>query len=280
MSSNVATSLTHDTSWLASLKLGFKYAREKTLLFDREQRGPLAVQRTFYPEGDVCHLYILHPPGGVVGGDRLEIKARIIEECSVLITTPGATKFYRSAGSQALQTQQLNIDGGSLEWFPQENIFFPGARVRLESSVNLSHQGKYIGWEINCLGRPANQERFTDGEIDLRLRISRGGKPLLIDRLVITDINSQQGIATLHNASVVATLVATNVNNKTLDDCRQFASGSPDESIGFTLIDDLLIGRYLGNSTENARNLFMQSWKAIRPSTLARKAVAPRIWAT
>ena len=114
--------------WQASLRLGFAPRAARTALVHREQRGPLAVQRPFYPEGDTCHLYLLHPPGGVVGGDRLDIEARTTGEAHALVTTPGATKFYLSAGHTAHQTQRLRVGaGGALEWLPQENIFFPGA---------------------------------------------------------------------------------------------------------------------------------------------------------
>ena len=267
--------------WAASLRLGFEYSGERTVLRHRNQRGPLAVQRTFHPEGDVCHLYLLHPPGGVVGGDLLEIEANTAENSCALITTPGATKFYRSAGALALQQQILNIAGGaSLEWFPQENIFFPGANIRLSTEVNLDESGHYIGWEINSLGRPTIDERFEAGMIDLRLRINRNRKPLFIDRLVITDVESQQGAATLRNYPAVATLVATGADKTVLESVRDSVTCSSDEELGFTLVDDLLIARYLGNSTESARNLFIRTWQVVRPLLLEREPEKPRIWAT
>ncbi len=269
-----------NTGWAASLRLGFEHSRGKTVLRHRQQRGPLAVQRTFHPEGDVCHLYLLHPPGGVVGGDQLEIEATVTENSSALITTPGATKFYRSAGAQAKQVQNLVINDGSLEWFPQENIFFPGARIELSTTIQLNDGANFIGWEINSLGRPTISERFEQGEVDLRLRVNRNQRPVLIDRLVITSIDSQQGIATLSDFPVVATMIATIADREALELARKMTETFQDEIIGFTLIDDLLVGRYLGQSTEIARNLFIQTWMAIRPSILGRDAVAPRICAT
>ncbi|OOZ45337.1 urease accessory protein UreD [Solemya velum gill symbiont] len=280
MGSQAATTSVNETGWAASLRLGFEHARGKTVLRHREQRGPLAVQRTFHPEGDVCHLYLLHPPGGVVGGDRLEIEANLTDKSAALITTPGATKFYRSAGAQAKQIQNLAIDSGSMEWFPQENIFFPGARIQLSTTIHLNGDAHFIGWEINSLGRPTVGERFEQGEVDLRLRINRDQRPLLIDRLVITDIESQQGTATLRDCPVVATMLATTATSDELELARKIAQENPDANLGFTLVDGLLVGRYLGESTEKARNLFIQTWMVIRPSILGRDAVAPRIWAT
>jgi Urease accessory protein UreH len=98
--------------WQAELRLGFVQHSTKTVLANRSQRGPLAVQRPFYPEGDVCHAYILHPPGGVVGGDCLQMRFQVDPAAHALLTTPGATKFYRSAGLQAQQHQHFHVADG------------------------------------------------------------------------------------------------------------------------------------------------------------------------
>ena len=123
----MSTPAQQSSGWVADLSLGFQLIEGKTVLSHRERKGPLAVQRTFYPEGGVCHVYVLHPPGGVVGGDTLALKADLASQTEALITTPGATKFYRSAGSAAKQSQTLSLSTQAcLEWFPQENIYFPG----------------------------------------------------------------------------------------------------------------------------------------------------------
>ncbi|MGB5651682.1 MAG: urease accessory protein UreD, partial [Sedimenticolaceae bacterium] len=89
------------------MRLGFRAGPDSTVLAERQRHGPLAVQRPFYPEGGVCHVYLLHPPGGVVGGDVLGIDVKLAQGAQALITTPGATKFYRSAGALARQTQRI-----------------------------------------------------------------------------------------------------------------------------------------------------------------------------
>ncbi len=58
---------TENTGWKANLSLEFKATALRTVISKREHKGPLAIQRPFYPEDDVCHVYLLHPPGGVVG---------------------------------------------------------------------------------------------------------------------------------------------------------------------------------------------------------------------
>ncbi|WP_303908751.1 urease accessory protein UreD, partial [Thiohalomonas denitrificans] len=152
------------SGWKARLELGFEPRAGRTVLAKRIQRGPLAVQRPFHPGDGACHVYLLHPPGGVVGGDELSVRAAAAAEAGALITTPGATKFYRSAGPRAYMEQRLNVaDGGALEWLPQENIVFPGALADIRTRIDLKGQAGFIGWETLCLGRPAADERFDAG---------------------------------------------------------------------------------------------------------------------
>ena len=112
--------------WRADLRLGYVKQQQRTVLKHRQQLGPLTVQRPFYPEGETCHTYLLHPPGGVVGGDELQLQVTCHEQAHALLTTPGAAKFYRSAGATAQVSQHFTVAAdGLLEWLPQENIYFP-----------------------------------------------------------------------------------------------------------------------------------------------------------
>ncbi len=267
-----------NTGWQAELELGFAPRPGRTALIHRKQRGPLAVQRPFYPEGDTCHLYLLHPPGGVVGGDSLNIQAEVATGAHAVVTTPGATKFYLSAGDTARQTQSLRVDpNASLEWLPQENIFFPGAITQLKTRVELAEGARFIGWETQCLGRPVIGERFNAGHADFRLQIERGGRPLLLERLTVTP--ARLGAAAgLRGQPVNAALIATPVTPNELDRVRELIADQPDT--GATLFDDLLVVRHLGNSTERCRKLFIQIWSAIRPAVIGRAPCPPRIWST
>lgn len=280
MASAIARHAVSMTGWEASLDLVFARRGERTVLARKRQYGPLTVQRSFYPEGDVCHLYLLHPPGGVAGGDRLEIHATTPPESHALITTPGASKFYRSIGPTAFQTQQFHLNGGSLEWLPQENIFFPGARVEMLTEINLSDGANYIGWEMHCLGRPVINERFDYGHLMSKTVVRRDCVPLLIDRLVIDGEHALNGKATLRGQPVTATLIASAADNKVLDAAREVIEVASSPDIGVTLVADILVCRYLGGSTEDARKRFIRIWQAIRPLLTQRAATLPRIWAT
>ena len=165
--------------WKASLALMFAHKNGRTILKSREHYGPLVVQRPFYPEGAVCHIYLIHPPGGVVGGDKLSIEVRLQEGSHTLITTPSAGKFYRSGDLKGTQSQYLMAEKDSLlEWLPQENIFFDGCRSEIKTDIRLTGNAMFFGWEINCLGRPAAREKFKQGTITQRINMYRDDRPI------------------------------------------------------------------------------------------------------
>lgn len=263
------------------MALGFVARAGRTVLAARRQRGPLAVQRPFYPEGAPCHVYLLHPPGGLVGGDRLEIGAEVAAGAHALVTTPGATKLYRSAGPRATQRQRLAVaSAGILEWLPQENILFPGANAALTTHIDLEPGARFVGWEIHSLGRPAIGERFATGSADLTLEIRRAGVPLLLDRLRIDQGVGLDGPAGLRGFPVSATLAASGAAPEDLAEVR--ARCAPDSGVlwGATLLGDLLVARCLAPGTEPARRLFAAVWSILRPRLLGLPACPPRIWGT
>lgn len=267
--------------WQASLGLRFARRDRKTVLVERSHSGPLAVQRPFYPEGGVCHVYVLHPPGGVVGGDSLEIQVGLENASEALITTPGATKFYRSAGACAHQRQTLRVAAdAALEWFPQESIVFPAALVNAHTRVDLEAGSRFAGWEIVCLGRPVIGETFDDGRVDLRLSLYRGGEPLLLERLHVGGASQLARGAELRGFPVSATMLLTPAGQRELALARGAVHSAPDQLVGITLVGDVLIVRLLGNGTEQARACLAAIWSALRPGLFDRPASLPRIWAT
>jgi urease accessory protein len=266
--------------WQARLELGFRHTPLRTLLHRRRRLGPLSVQRAFYPEGDVCHVYLLHPPGGVVGGDRLDIDLHLEDDTHVFVTTPGATKFYRSAGQTAEQQQVFHVgDNAVLEWLPQENIFFPGAQVKNNLLLHLHGNAKAALWEIQCFGRPVNNEVFDSGSLDSHWQIFRDGKPLLLERLRV-DKDRLKFSSQMNRHAVTGTFIVSGVAQSLLDSLRQMTFSSQAEALALTLIDDLLVVRYLGDSTENARRGFSAIWNRLREPVLGRQALVPRIWNT
>lgn len=228
----------------------------------------------------MCHVYLLHPPGGVAGGDQLQINIDIRKEAAALITTPGATKFYRSNGPWSSQHQTLTVSDGSLEWLPQENIFFPGAKSALNTIIHLKGDAAFIGWEINCLGRPSVGEIFDHGEVRFRFSLLRDGLPLLHERLVIKDQQDLFSCVKLRGQPVIGTLYATTQETALVETLRDLIPEQHKHELAITQIDGLIIARYLGDSTESARTLFCDLWKALRPAVVKRPPCIPRIWNT
>jgi urease accessory protein len=268
--------------WLAQLELGFECRGERTILAAQKHVGPLLVQRPFYPEADgTCHVYVLHPPGGVVGGDRLRIAIRAEGGSRVLLTTPAAGKFYRGTDLAAEQSQVIRVASGAcVEWLPQETIVFDGALAALRTEVHLERDAQFIGWDILCLGRPAAAETFTQGRFHADMEIWRDGRPLLIERGRIAGsgdlLTAPWGLA---GYPVSATLVAVGEAPGMVEAARAAAGpDEPDGLLGITGIEGILVARYLGRHTEAARLRLTRVWDLARQALLGKPAEAPPIW--
>jgi urease accessory protein len=267
--------------------LDFSQRNSRTVLTKNQHIGPLVVQKPFYPEDIVCHVYIIHPPGGVVGGDTLSIDVTNNKQSHALITTPAANKFYRSVGPLARLNQHLTVKAHAcLEWLPQETILFDGSAVHGVTRIDLHDNSRFIGWDIICLGRPASGESFTHGLFRQRLELYKQDQPLLIERALL-----QGGHAMLHAAwglqsfTVTATMITYPANKALLELARaslneNSTSNHNNAVCSATLIDEVLVCRYLGRHGEHAKQVFMGVWSAIRPALLNREACAPRIWST
>ena len=245
------------------------------------------MQRPFYPEGQsVCHVALLHPPGGVVGGDELRVQAALDTGTHALITTPAAGKFYRSAGPIARQIQEMRVaPGATLEWLPQENIVYSGALVRALTRIELEGDAGFLGWEIVCLGRPAADETFVAGDCRLDFELWRDGEPLYLERgrYAAGDavFDAPWG---LRGQPVSATLVcagsppgAVGPIRASWQDLRLACDG---ELATATQLDGALVCRYLGPSVRRARLFFTMAWSLLRPALVGRHPCPSRFWST
>ena len=262
--------------WQASLDLRFCHTPEKTLLHAAHHVGPLTVQRPFYPEGETCHLYLLHPPGGVVGGDRLDITVSLDANSHALITMPGASKFYRSSGPQARLNQHFYLDEAStLEWLPQDTIIFPGASAALRSVFHLKASSTLLAWELYCLGRPVINETFSQGTLESRLEVWVDGEPRLIERLHL----SGGDLTPVADHPWVGTLLFYPAREAHLDTVRERLA--PLENFGgATLTDDLLSVRFLSHDNLICQRVMRDIWQSLRPLLTPKTACSPRIWQT
>jgi urease accessory protein len=287
----------HDRGWRAELEIEVERRAERSVVARSRHFGPLRIQRAFYPEGDeVCHLYVLHPPGGIASADTLHIDLKVGPAANALVTTPGAGKLYRSRGLFAEVQQQLSVAAGArLEWFPQETIAFAGAEARLCTRIELSADAVYAGWEILCLGRPACAERFARGRIINELSLSVDGRLRFMERAdfigddaVLSEAWGLGGAPVLGTfviahpslrAAPVGSTIGERPEEAWLDALRENIEAR-EGLFAVTPVSGLLVARYLGRSTLDARACFERMFALSRPHYAGRVATPPRIWRT
>ncbi|PRY62732.1 urease accessory protein [Vreelandella songnenensis] len=272
--------------WAASLGLRFARRDGVTRLTQARHQGPLRVQRPFYPEGraGACHVYVLHPPGGLVSGDALTVSAHIERGAHALLTTPAANKLYKadSQGVAWAQHTELSVeDGGVLEWLPQETIAFDGSRGEQRTHIALFGAARCLGWEIMALGRPASALPFASGRIEQHFRLTLDGRPLWLERQPLDPLHPRfigrwgQG-----GATVQATLWAVGFKDAA-DAVGALRAALPDTPRwAVTVRQGVLLLRYLGHCRNEAWALCEQAWGLLRPRLIECEAHTPRIWLT
>lgn len=272
---------------LATLDLGFARDQDTTRLIKREHYGPLRVQKALYPENpSICHAILIHPPGGVVGGDELRIQAQVAEDAHAFLTTPGAAKWYRSNGHVSQQVLKLQAEKNSvIEWMPQETILFNEADVKLYSDITLAEHANYIGCEILCFGRTASGEQFTNGRLRQRLSIVRDKKLIWHEQgCLIGGSKAMLSPLGLAGYSVCANLIAVGATTSaelinTVREAMHTCAGDSGKW-GVTQMKSVISARYLGNSSEVARAVMLAAWKIVRPAVCGHPASVLRIWNT
>jgi urease accessory protein len=290
--------------WHAELALRFTAARTRTELAEARHSGPLRVQRVLHPEADACECLVLHPPGGIAGGDTLHIDITLERGAQVLLSTPGASKWYRSAGRAAMQRVALCVAAEAvLEWLPQEAILFRDADAHQSLEIELAAGASCIGWDLVQLGRIAANESWDVGRLRQSISLRRDGElrwhehadfsaddPLLD---APTGLAGQRVFGTLW-----ATSSALDADFETALGVARGAAASIITGHGLQSRPDseqsslcvaatwlaapvgLLLVRVVGDDAERARAALEAAWSALRPWIAGRAGRRPRIWST
>lgn len=273
-------------AWQASLRLDYHRMAGRTVL-QHQHTGPLRVFRSLYPEGDaICHNVIIHPPGGLVGGDVLDVRLQVGERAHALVSTPGATRFYASDSTPAVQRVHIQLEAGArLEWLPLETIAYPGCQAHNHLCATLAEEAELLAWDITALGLPAAGQPFDHGSFSQRLeipghwleqaRIDAGDTRLLNSPL---GLGGHRCLGTLVLAG--GTAFTRERREQLLDVVRDVLEGeAPPPVAGATCPDPhLLVLRAAAPLVEPLMELFQRVWGALRPAAWDLGAVPPRIW--
>lgn len=276
--------------WPGHLALNYTQHHDphvRTVLHDRHS-GPLRVLQSLYPEAPtVCHNVLVHPPGGVVGGDTLRIDADLAPGSHALITTPGATRFYRTAGELAEQSLTARIDDGArLEWLPLETIVHRSALAHNHMRFELAPTAEMMGWDLLALGLPASGEAFDHGRYSQQIELPG----VWLERAVIDGsdqhlLDSPVGwaghrlLATLWFAS--GTPLPPARRDALLDAGREITGAHPlSATAGLTAVHpQVVVLRVLAPRVEHAMALLKSVWAVWRQEAWGLAPCAPRIWA-
>ena len=272
----------YGSGWTAALDLQFERAKDRSIVSRCRHNGPLRVQKPFYPEDGVCHVYLLHPPGGVVGGDELSVSVRAGKGSAALITTPGATRVYRSAGPLSTIKYQLNVEAGaSLEWLPQDSILYGGSRLSQEMEVRVASGSRFCGWEITSMGRPASGDHYSTGEFDQGFQLYVDSLPVLMERQ-----RWQAGQEVLEASwglsgyPVLGTFYGFPADDDILSHLRLRLEDISAGEMAVTLVDEVLVVRALADDAVALRQVFADIWLSVREMINGFPPGSPRIWAT
>lgn len=249
--------------------------------------GPLRVLQSLYPEGPaVCHNVLVHPPGGIVGGDTLDIKVQVGTGAHALITTPAATRFYKSMGEPGTQQAQVRMQSGArLEWLPLEAIAYNGCNAFNTTVFDLAPGAEMMGWDITALGLPHANQPFERGSLQQHIEVKGAWlERALIDAADTRLLHSPLGLAghlcmgTFFFATGEA--IHRERRERLLDAARASVAGHAlAATTGATAPNPrVVVVRTLAPMVEPAVDLLRRVWLALRQTAWDMPAQVPRIW--
>ncbi|HCY16887.1 MAG: urease accessory protein ureD [Curvibacter sp. GWA2_64_110] len=275
-------------TWHATLHLHYTRQDQRTVAHYHHE-GPLRVLQSLYPEGDaVCHNVLVHPPGGLVGGDTLAIKIEVQADAHGLVTTPGATRFYKSATEPAVQSVHARLaPDARLEWLPLEALAYNQCRAENKAVFELAPGAELMGWDITALGLPEAGQPFVEGTFAQHIEVPGVWREQ--GRIDATDLRLMDGPLGLAGQRCMATLffvagqpIERQRREQALEMVRSLIDGHTlRASAGATSPHpQVLVLRVLAPLVEPALDLLKQARAAWRQQLWALEAVPPRVWAT
>jgi len=273
-------------AWRADLKLDYTLESQRTVVRYLHQ-GPLRILQSLYPEGDqICHNVLVHPPGGLVGGDTLDIQVTVAEGAHGLVSTPGATRFYKSGGHPALQQVVAHLaDNAKLEWLPLEAIAYNDCEATNRAIFNLAPSAELITWDVTALGLPSSDMAFTQGHFQQHLEIpgvwlERGNIRGEDTRWLNSPLGLAGGkcLASLVFASGSA--IDSDRTTQALQAAREVIESHPLRlQAGITCAHpQVIVLRVMSPLVEPTMDLLKKVWAVWRHTLWALPSTPPRIW--
>ncbi len=258
----------------------------RSVLSNSEHLGPLRLQKPLWPEGwHPVHLLLLHPPGGLAGGDQLHLQGKFEPGTHCLVTTPGAGKFYKADLASRFHAI-FEVDEAGLEWLPQETILQAGTQAFSDFEFKLSRDARVIASEVLVLGRKDFGEKFSHGEYKQSLSIRREGRLIFNDTtLWKADYLLQSVSMNQHHVSAFFWAARPDAWHEdevaALEALLDTICNTGGSVCGVSqVVPGLLLLRALGSSVEAVRRVTHQAWAHLRPQIFQRQARLPRIWNT
>ena len=275
-------------TWHANLALDYSLRDGRSIAHFKHE-GPLRILQSLYPQGEaICHNILVHPPGGLVGGDRLDIAIHVDKQAHGLITTPGATRFYRSLGEPAVQSTEIRLEAGArLEWLPMEAFYYSGCLAENRLHISLAPGAELLGWDITALGLPQADQPFVQGQLLQHIEVP--GLWLERARIRAEDQALMNHPLALAGHRCLGTLFMVSGQplerarrERLLEAAREVLAGHGlDVSAGVTAVNEqVLVLRVLAPLVEPAMGLLRAAWQAWRLQAWQLAAPAPRIWST
>lgn len=274
-------------SWHAHLQLNYTHEDSRTNLHSLHQ-GPMRVLQSLYPEGPaICHNVLIHPPSGLVSGDHIDIQIQLQANAHALITTPGATRFYRSTGEACTQNTEARLSAGArLEWLPMETIAYNGCQAHNRVGFQLEPGAEVLGWDVVALGLPAANQPFACGEFRQTLSLQhqwlekatiRGNDAALMDGPL--GLAQNRCLGTLFFLS--GKPIAANRARDLLDKAREVLAPTEHTLTGITQSSPcVLVLRTLSDFVEPTMQLLKFQRKIWRQHLWGLDNPEPRIWST
>jgi urease accessory protein len=221
-------------------------------------------------------LMLLNPTGGVLGGDVLDTRVSLGPGSRVCLTTPSATRIYRSTGAPAVQRLAAVVEEGAvLEYIPDHLIPSPGARLCQSIEVRLADGAALLLFDAWAVGRAARGEAWCFGALDLALTVGDRRGFLIRERSMLESARGWNGLGAAEGAAYVGTFVALNPSREDWDPLPHaleavVAAESPDARIGVSALGrGGLLARVLAPSAPSLHSALGALWALCRRALFA-----------